>query len=230
MRLSARLQAVVATGLLLAPAFAFAHEHRGFTVGDKQYSVTIGSMNDPVTVDDKSGVEITVNEIGGEHDFVMEPMADSDEHAGYPVEGLEKTLKVEVQAGDQKKTFDLRATWGEVGSYYAVFYPTVQTTYTYRLFGTINGETFDVPFSCNPAGHPQTEPNNTPVKLSESVTQTEKTGAFGCPASKAELSFPEPAKTLAELSRPTGSPMTAVALALSALALAFSLGAMRKRT
>jgi hypothetical protein len=31
--------------------------------------------------------------------------------------------------------------------------PTIATTYTYRLFGTINGALFDVTFACNPGGH-----------------------------------------------------------------------------
>ncbi len=182
--------------LMLSPLAAFAHEHRTFTIGDAQYIITIGSIGEPVYIDDKSGVELTVEELaeapheGDEH-------ADGDAHAaGTPVEGLEKSLKVEVIAGNRKKTFDLAAQWGVKGSYEAVFFPTVETTYSYRLVGRINNAPLDVTFTCNPAGHPVTEDDAADVKLSEKVTQTLRSGAFGCPRAKADAGFPEEASSL----------------------------------
>jgi hypothetical protein len=56
-----------------------------------------------------------------------------------PVEGLEKTLKVEVKAGPHARVFELSPRFREPGKYDAVFYPTVATTYSYRVVGTLNG-------------------------------------------------------------------------------------------
>jgi hypothetical protein len=52
--------------------------------------------------------------------------------------------KVEVKAGPHVRVFELEPRFRVPGRYDAVFYPTVATTYTYRLFGTINGAPFDV--------------------------------------------------------------------------------------
>ncbi|NOS68175.1 MAG: hypothetical protein HOO67_07520 [Candidatus Peribacteraceae bacterium] len=182
--------AAIVLFLFLSPMVASAHEHRTFTIGSKQYSVVIGSLNEPVRVGDKSGVELTVSELSTEaHETTAH--VDGDEHpAETPVTGLEETLKVEVSAGDQKMMFDLRAQYGKPGSYSAVFYPTMQTTYTYKVTGTINGVAVDIPFVCNPAGHPATPEDVTPVKITDAVTQTLKSGAFGCPQSRTDVEFP----------------------------------------
>jgi uncharacterized membrane protein len=75
------------------------------------------------------------------------------------------------------------------GKYDAVFYPTVATTYTYRVFGTINGAPFDVSFACNPGGH-VSEEDRSVVKVSGDVTRKGLTGSFGCPRARSEAEFP----------------------------------------
>jgi hypothetical protein len=75
------------------------------------------------------------------------------------------------------------------GRYGAVFYPTVATTYTYRVFGTINGAPFDVTFACNPGGHVAGEDRSV-VKVSADVTRKGLAGSFGCPRSRSEAEFP----------------------------------------
>lgn len=189
-----RLSTILTSLTLLLPTLASAHEHQTFQIGDKQYSIGIGSLNEPVFVDDKTGVELEIQQLGGTaaHDTHEE----SDEHEeGTPVTGLEQTLKVEVQAGDKTKTLDFSPAWGEPGAYHAAFFPTVATTYTYRLKGTINGVNIDIPFVCNPAGHPAT-PDDTMHAEVGAVTRLSKSGAFGCPRPKAEMGFPEPSVTL----------------------------------
>ena len=54
----------IATGTLLLlftslanMQFALAHQSQLFTIGDKDYLFEVGSLNEPVFVDDKSGVE-----------------------------------------------------------------------------------------------------------------------------------------------------------------------------
>ena len=199
MQLSSALPASVAIVLMTSPLAAFAHEHRTFTINEKQFNITIGSINEPVYIDDKSGVEVVVEELA-ETPHDGEEHEEGDAHAeGTPVEGLEKLLKVEVIAGEKKKTFDLAPRFGVKGAYQAVFFPTVETTYSYRLVGRINNAAIDITFTCNPAGHPVTTDDTTAVEISDKVTQTIKSGAFGCPRAKADAGFPEQAGSMYQL-------------------------------
>ena len=52
-------------------------------------------------------------------------------------------LKVEVVAGAKNKTIDFEPAFREPGHYEAPFFPTVETTYNYTVFGSINGTTFN---------------------------------------------------------------------------------------
>lgn len=193
---------------LLVPIAASAHEHQTFEIGNKTYDFTIGSQNEPVSVDDKSGVELSIWTAGD---------------AGAAVEGLEKTLKVELQADGQAKMMDLSPTWGEPGGYYATFYPTVETSYAYRVIGTINDVPVDLLFTCSPAGHEMhaTEPDTSRVKVSENVTRTNKGGRFGCPKAKAPLGFPAQASTVRSLEKKANFSLLIgiVGLALGATAM-----------
>jgi len=174
--------------VIASPQSALAHENHIYKIGHQAYQFTVGSLNEPITVDDNTGVDLRVIKapIPGKH----EEEKDHHESAG-AVEGLDQTLKVEISAGDKKKVLELRPKHGEPGRYTAKFYPTVQTTYTYRFFGTLKEEPIDLSFSCNPAGHPQVEEDKTQVKVSDKVTRLLKRGAFGCPTAKADLGFPE---------------------------------------
>lgn len=170
------------------PAIALAHETHTYTIGGKSYQITVGSLNEPIAVDDKTGAYLKV------------VLAGQAENA---VGGLDQTLKVEVSAGDKKKTMDLEPIHGEAGAYRAIFIPTVQTTYSYRFFGTINDKQVDLPFTCNPAGHPASPEDNSTVNISSDVDRTAKRGAYGCPVGRGELGFPEPASTAVYINKKT---------------------------
>jgi hypothetical protein len=110
-----------------------------------------------------------------------------------PIEGLEKMLKVEISAGDKNKTLDFEPAFRVPGNYEAPFFPTVETTYNYRLFGDINGTAFNVTWTCSPAGG-ESEPisDNSTIQISEGVTRKGMVGGFSCPQSKVDAGFPEP--------------------------------------
>jgi hypothetical protein len=224
------LSSVATIGLLTTPALALAHESQNFTIGGQSYSFVVGSLNEPLIVDDKSGVDLAIKLLG-EH-AEDEAHEDGDSHAaGVPVEGLETTLKVEIKAGNKSKTMDLTTQYGKPGSYKAVFIPTVQTTLTYRIFGEINKIPVDLSFTCNPAGHPVTAEDTTETQISDAVVRTLKKGAFGCPQAKADLGFPEASITTYDLQQSAGQatgPMGTAAIALGALGFVFGLVALKK--
>src|SRR4029077_6527798 len=115
------------------------------------------------------------------------PDGDMDGPAGTPATGLENTLKVELIAGDQKKSFDLSPQYGQDGKYTAAWYPTVATTFSYHFTGTIANTPVDLTYTCIPEGTPIAGTDSTSVKLSDSVTQMSTSGGFGCPVTKADL-------------------------------------------
>jgi hypothetical protein len=181
-----RLHALVSFGLgalLLWPGAVQSHQRQLLQVGPSDYLVVIGSLNEPIYTGDKTGVDLTV--------LVPDPADPMDSRAKNvkPVEGLEKTLKVEIKAGPHARVFELYPRFREPGKYDAVYYPTVATTYSYRVFGTVNGAPFDVTFACNPAGHVTEEDRNV-VKVTDSVTRKGLRGTFGCPRPRSEAEFP----------------------------------------
>jgi hypothetical protein len=173
----------------MMPMMALAHGHTSFEINERVYMFTVGSLNEPVAVDDKTGVDLRVTSMSRrEHE---EGEMSGEENSGAPVLGLEKTLKVELMAGNQKKVQELSTVYGTPGAYKTIFIPTVQTTFSYRVFGMIDNVPFDHTFICNPAGHPVSPEDKTEVKVSEGVTRILSSGAFGCPVAKADLGFPE---------------------------------------
>lgn len=185
--------------LAFSPVLALAHGHNEFKIGDKTFEVTIGSLNEPIAVDDKTGVDFRIKHIGVSANHNEASHTASGHSADGGVLGLEKDLKVEISAGDKKKVLDFSPAYNDPGAYRAYFIPTVQTTYTYRVVGKINGVEVSLPFTCSPAGHAQSEEEIKPIQISPGVMQTKKAGSFGCPSAKAELGFPEKASSLTEL-------------------------------
>ena len=166
---------------------AFAHERQLYTIGDQDYLIVIGSLNEPIFVDDKSGVDLRVLRADPNN-----PMNSSAEGAA-PVEGLEETVQVELAAGNNTRTLQLEPAFGEPGAYEAPFYPTVATTISYRLFGTINNTPVDLTFTCTPTGEAgAAAADNSTVQVSEGVVRKGIEGGYGCPAPVTDAGFPEP--------------------------------------
>lgn len=162
-----------------------AHESRLYTIGNQNYWITVGSIGEPVFVDDKSGAEAFIRK--------ADPANPLDRNANGTqlIEGLEKTLKFEISAGDKNKIFEIEPAFNDPGHYEAVFYPTVETTYNYRIFGTINNVTISLDFQCQTAEGEGQQDNST-KQISEGVTQKAQRGGFGCITSRADVAFPEP--------------------------------------
>jgi hypothetical protein len=184
---------------------AFAHQRQLFTIGDKDYLFVVGSIGEPLYVDQKSGVELFA--------YWPDPSdpVNSQANGTKPIEGLEKMLKVDISAGDKNKTIDFEPAFREPGHYEAPFFPTVETTYNYTVFGSINGTTFNATWTCSPGGGEATPiSDNSTVEISSNVTRKSIMGGFGCPLPISDAGFPEPmmsnqdiVKKLAELENAT---------------------------
>jgi len=175
---------LLAAGTIAEPAFA--HQRQLFTIGDQDYLIVIGSLNEPVFVDDKTGLDLRVMEADS-----ADPM-NSNAAGATPVEGLEETLQFEIAAGGNKKIIPIEPAFGEPGAYEAPFYPTVATTLTYRIFGTINDTPVDLTFTCTPTGVAGAAPSNATEQISEGVVRKGIAGGYGCPAPRSDAGFPEP--------------------------------------
>jgi len=189
--------ALLAAALCALAPLASAHEKDTYKIGDKYYRLTVGSLNEPFVVDSMSGVDLRVAQVPAPSG------SGAAKGAGTPVTGLEQTLKVELAAGNKKETLGLDPSDEAPGAYTAAFIPTVQTTYSYRIFGTINGSPVDLTFACVPGEVSETAEDKSQVKVSETVTRIEKIGAFGCPAARNATGFPEPALSSYELNQNT---------------------------
>lgn len=186
--------------LMTLPLAASAHEMATYKIGNSAYQIVIGSLNEPIAVDDKTGLDLTITKCNTSACApTMGPDGDMDGPAGAGVTGLENSLKLELSAGNQKKTLAITPAYGVEGGYRAPFYFTVPTTVSYRIFGTIAGTQFDQTFACVPAGTPKAANDTTEKKISNGVTQTSIEGGFTCPTAKADLGFPEAAPSLIDL-------------------------------
>ena len=193
------------TGIL--QNMAFAHQRQLFTIGDKDYLFVVGSIGEPLYVDQKSGVELFA--------YWPDPSdpVNSQANGTKPIEGLESMLKVDVSAGDKNRTLDFEPAFRDPGHYEASFFPTVETTYNYTIFGNINGTSFNATWTCSPGGG-ESAPvsDNSTVEISPNVTRKSIMGGFGCPQPVSDAGFPEPmmsnqeiVKKLSELENATNA-------------------------
>lgn len=164
---------------------SFAHQRSLYTIDGKDYLMEVEMTNEPVAVDDKTSIKLTV---------VLPNMTtpmDPDTHGVVPVTGLENSLKMDIQAGSKTLTSDLEPAFGELGVYESqTYYPTIPTTYSFRVYGDINGTQFDDTFACNPILREDTPPDNSTVKISNGVERNALIGGLDCPEYR--VGFPEP--------------------------------------
>jgi hypothetical protein len=184
--------------LLLTSSFhnVSAHQKQLFSAGGKDYLLVVGNANEPVFLDDKSGVEM----------FAYIPLnktdpTNTDPNSTKPIQGLDQTLKVEVSAGGKTKVLDFDPQENDPGHYIATFFPTVQTTYNYRVFGNISDNTpISLTWTCSPVSVSEdTVISNSTQKLTNGVLLKSVVGGFPCPEPRTDKSFPETYPPFAEM-------------------------------
>lgn len=121
---------IISLVLALVPALASAHESR--KVG--KYQLTVGFIAEPAVEGVKNGVDLRV----------------TNTENNQPVEGVEKTLKVELIYKGTSKTMDLRTLFRDPGHYTADLIPTAPGQYAFRFFGAIEGLQVNERFESGP--------------------------------------------------------------------------------
>src|SRR6202790_1361958 len=113
----------LAIALFSTAPLALAHERDTFKIGEKYYLLTVGSLNEPFIVDNISGVDLRVLQVSGPGGN----NASNGTGKGTPVTGLERTLKVELAAGDKKETLSFDPSAKAPGAEAPNFIPPAQS-------------------------------------------------------------------------------------------------------
>ena len=114
----------------VAPGAASAHTEA--TSGE--YAIEMGFNQEPALQGDLNGLFLSV----------------TNSKTNAPVTGLGSTLKAEIAFGDTKRTLALQPQEGRDGVYIAWVVPTKVGDYTWRVFGTIEGNAVDVSETSGP--------------------------------------------------------------------------------
>lgn len=122
--------ALTTVASLLFTGSALAHEEREVA----GYSMVVGMIQEPVFTGQKSGLELLVT------------------RGDQPVTGLQDTLQAQATFQGQTRDLPLAGRFGEDGWYQSFFFPTAAGAYTFRIYGTIDGEAIDESFTAAAEG------------------------------------------------------------------------------
>lgn len=130
--------AVVVASFMTFASTAAAHERR--TVGP--YQLVVGWLNEPAYVGLMNSLDLRVTD-----------------SLSKPVEGLEKTLTVDVQTGGLKPMpLTVTARFGQAGAYNGYAMPTTTGTYIFHITGKIGSMNIDEKFESGPGRFGDVEP------------------------------------------------------------------------
>ncbi|HEV2067293.1 MAG TPA: hypothetical protein VGR08_10680 [Thermomicrobiales bacterium] len=144
---------LVALLTALLPLTTVAHERR--EVGNGQYEMVVGFLDEPAFVGLKNGLDLRVH---GLTPSASPATGESAGTEGIPVEGLSGNLQAEVIYGDQSMALPLEPRFGEPGAYRSVFFPMAEGDYTFHIFGEIEGVAIDETFTSGPETFGPVEP------------------------------------------------------------------------
>ena len=157
--------ALILSSQLVASQTAYAHERR--TVGPYQF--VVGFLNEPAFAGSLNGVDLAVT------DTRVTPPKN--------VEGIEKTLAVEVFSGGLSTSFkpELAARFGQPGHYAAYFEPTRVGAYRFLLKGKIESQDVNETFESGPGRFGDAEDPAAiqyPAKVPEAAALSDKLDAI----------------------------------------------------
>ncbi len=224
------------------PIAASAHQTRVIDLEGTLYQLTVGSLNEPVIVDDKTGLDLRVFKIGPTA-WYQDRVAKGDIPKNIlPIEDLTETLTISISAGQTLKEMELASVYGELGSYKTTFYPVNTAPFTYHIQGTMDGKAIHQMFACNPAGHVMnamataTDAMHEVAEVAQEAheaiaahddgeihhesmgTTIYERGGFGCAKEKAAYGFPHETASISEVAQASEkTPIDHVTFALAVL-------------
>lgn len=146
----------VALVAIVAPGEASAHERRDLAGG--KYLAVVGWLNEPSYQGQLNALSLVVTS----------KTEKTEAGADKPIEGLEKTLKAQVLKDGKTLDLTLQARFNMPGNYAGYLEPTTAGQYTFRIYGTLNGEQIDERFESGPgrfADIQSLEPLQFPVQV-----------------------------------------------------------------
>ncbi|MBP9669194.1 MAG: hypothetical protein KBE09_02800 [Candidatus Pacebacteria bacterium] len=238
------MKKIIFAGLLatlVLPVAASAHQTRVIDLDGTLYQLTVGSLNEPVIVDDKTGLDLRVFKIGPTAWYKNRVAKGDIPKNVTPVEGLDETLTISISSGKTIKEMEMAATYGLPGGYQTTFYPVNTAAFTYHIEGMVEGKQMHQMFACNPAGHVMTaatsseamhEAEESAQEAHEAIaahddgeihhesmgTTVYERGGFGCAKEKAAFGFPHETASIAAVTKATEkTPLDHVTFALAVL-------------
>jgi X-X-X-Leu-X-X-Gly heptad repeat protein len=128
---------------------AFAHTHRVLTINGQQVEFVVGWVVEPPYVDEVNAVDFWAH-------YINASCPQGTVSTSCPVYGLDQTLQVQVITGGQSQTLTFSPNLSNdvpplfYGEYTANIEPTVAGSYSFRIFGNMNGTAVDETFVCGP--------------------------------------------------------------------------------
>jgi hypothetical protein len=187
-----RLQTALRVGSILVigpiyPQYTMGHQRQLIIINDTDTLYRIASLNEPVFVDDKSGIDMFA--------YVPDPNVQTNYKAikTKTLTGLESILRVDVFGDRKNQTLDFETYSTDPVHYKAYLITTLSTVYTYKLFCNVNGIKLGLDFTFVPAvGKPEAKSDNFTINLSDNVVKKAIGGSFDCPIPAEDQGFPEP--------------------------------------
>ena len=124
---------IILLGIILIPStLSIAHAHTVDSVGE--YRLEIGWMNEPVVSGETNGIELFISPLESGLELEDQEFKDG-------IQGLEKTLKMELVFKGEKIKLPIDADHNIPGKYYAFVDPTVSGFYQANILGKIEDTT-----------------------------------------------------------------------------------------
>jgi len=135
--------------ILVSAPQAFAHTHRVLTINGQQVEFVVGWVIEPPYVDEVNAVDFWAH-------YINATCPQGSVSTSCPVSNLDQSLQVEVMTGGQSQVLTFSPNLSNDvppafdGEYTANIEPTVAGSYSFRIFGTVNGVTVNETFACGP--------------------------------------------------------------------------------
>lgn len=151
--LAASAFAIVFGSYLTTTTVSEAHERRA--VGS--YTFVVGFLTEPALLNEPNSLDLRI----------------SKTEDASPVTGLNTTLKFAVTANGKTTEVPIAARFNTPGAYNAYFMPTFEGEYSFRIYGTIEGNNVDEKFTSGPGTFSSVAaPNAFPNAIDEASEDT----------------------------------------------------------